>query len=60
MTHEELKEYLIEEADYTEVTVNHMDAYDMLDAWLQYNGIIGYTNDIMDVVEAALGVELEW
>lgn len=59
MTHEELKEYLIEEADYTEVTVNHMDAYDMFDAWLKYNGI-RYTNDIMEVVEAAFGIKLEW
>lgn len=60
MTKEKLKAYLIEEADYTEDCVDAMDAYDMLNAWLEWNGIIGWTSDIMDVVEAAFDVNLDF
>lgn len=54
-----LKEYLIDEAEYNEEDVNSMTDYEMLDAWLIYNGIIGYTEDIIDVL-SALGIHKEW
>lgn len=56
---DELKQYLIDEAEYTESEVNEMDSTELLDSWLQYNGIIGYTDDIKDVIEAAFDVDLE-
>ncbi len=59
MDKDELKQYLIDEAEYTESEVNEMDSTELLDSWLQYNGIIGYTDDIKDVIEAAFGVSLE-
>ncbi len=59
MDKDELKQYLIDEAEYTESEVNEMDSTELLDSWLQHNGIIGYTDDIKDVIEAAFGVSLE-
>lgn len=59
MDKDELKQYLIDEAEHTESEVNEMDSTDLLDSWLQYNSIIGYTDDIKDVIEAAFGVSLE-
>lgn len=59
MDKDELKQYLIDEAEYTESEVNEMDSTELLDSWLQYNDIIGYTDDIKDVIEAAFDVDLE-
>jgi hypothetical protein len=59
MKRAKLKEYLIDEAEYNEEDVNRMTDYEMLDAWLIYNGIIGYTEDIIDVL-SALGIHKEW
>lgn len=53
MTKKELDEYLINEAEYSETRVRNMNAYDKINAWLRYNGIIGFTDDIIEVVDAA-------
>lgn len=50
MNKEDLKDYLVYEAEYSERMVNEMSDYEILDAWLRYNGIIGFTDDIIDVV----------
>ena len=50
MDREELKDYLVYEAEYSERRVNKMSDYELLDAWLRYNGIIGFTDDIVDIV----------
>lgn len=55
----ELRAYLVDEAEYSEEDVNSMTDYEMLDAWLMYNGIIGYTEELTDVL-SALGVHKEW
>ena len=62
MTKEELKKYLIEEAEYKEARVNDMDAYELFDKYLQWNGIIGYTDDIIDAFKGAFEDEivLDW
>lgn len=62
MTKEELKKYLIEEAEYKEARVNDMDAYELFDKYLQWNGIIGYTEDIIDAFKGAFEDEivLDW
>lgn len=59
MKRAELREYLIDEAEYSEEDVNSMTDYEMLDAWLIYNGIAGYTEELIDVL-SALGVHKEW
>lgn len=53
MTKSELKEYLVNEAEYSEKKVEAMDKYEMVDAWLKYNGIIGFTEDIIEICKAA-------
>lgn len=62
MTKEELKKYLIEEAEYKEARVNDMDAYELFDKYLQWNGIIGYTEYIIDAFKGAFEDEivLDW
>lgn len=59
MTLEELKTYLIEEAEYNEEEVENMTAYELVDAYFTYEGVIGFTYDLLSVVEAAYGVELD-
>ena len=59
MTRIELKEYLVNEAEYETSEVAKMSNRDMLDAWLTYNGIIGYTSDIIEVLEA-VGIKYKW
>lgn len=58
MTKEELKKYLIEEAEYKEARVNDMDACELFDKYLQWNGIIGYTEDIIDAFKGAFEDEI--
>ena len=55
MTKEELKEYLVYEAEYSQEEVDNMSDYELVDNYLTYEGIIGYTQDILDVVAAAFG-----
>lgn len=52
MTRQDLKNYLIEEAEYREAHVNDMNDTELLNSWLVYNGICGYTDDILDIVHA--------
>lgn len=59
MKRQELRDYLVYEAEYSEEDVARMTDREMLDAWLIYNGICGFTYDILDVLEA-LGVHKKW
>ena len=59
MKRQELRDYLVDEVEYSEEDVAHMTDREMLDAWLIYNGICGFTDDILDVLEA-LGVHKKW
>lgn len=58
MDKEELKRYLIEEAEYTEARVNNMDAEELFDKYLQWNGICGFTADIIGAFRAAFEDEI--
>lgn len=59
MTTDELKSYLIDEAEYEAESVESMTKSELLDAYLQYEGIIGYTYDILDIVENLYNVTLK-
>lgn len=59
MDKNELMEYLVNEAEYSEVRVAEMTNTELLDHWLEYNGICGFTEDIKEVVRAAFDVDLE-
>ena len=52
-TLEDLKNYLIEEADYNPTKVNHMTREELFEAYLTWNGIVGYTQDIIEAYKAA-------
>lgn len=60
MTKEELKDYLVREASYDPYYINKMTPYELVDAFLSWNGIIGYTSLILDVVEAAFDTALDY
>lgn len=59
MTRLELEEYLVDEAELDIDEVTEMTDRGLLESWLEYNGIIGFTDDIIDVLEA-LGVQKDW
>lgn len=48
---QELKEELINTGDYNQETVDQMDAYELFDKILTWNGIIGYTEDIISWIQ---------
>lgn len=57
MTKEQLKEILIEDYEFDVIDVESMSDYQLLDSWLRYNGIVGYTVDILEIIGAAYGVK---
>ena len=59
MDKNDLMKYLVEEAGYREDVVAEMTNTELLDHWLEHNGICGYTEDIKDVIEGAFDVDLE-
>lgn len=59
MDKKDLMEFLVVEAECNESEVAEMTNTELLDNWLMYNGIFGYTEDIKDVIEAAFNVDLE-
>lgn len=59
MDKNDLMEFLVVEAECNESEVAEMTNTELLDHWLQYNGIFGFTEDIKDVIEAAFNVDLE-
>lgn len=58
MTKEELKEILVEDYEFDKADVETMSDYQLVDSWLRYNGIIGYTYDILEVVSSAYNINL--
>lgn len=51
MTKKQLKDYLVSKAEYNRETVDEMSDYELLDAYLNWEGIIGYTSRIISVVK---------
>ena len=52
MTKEQLKDYLVKEAEYDREIVERMDGFHLLDSYLRWNGLLGWTYNIVDVVKA--------
>lgn len=59
MDKNDLMKYLVEEAECSESEVAEMTNTELLDHWLVYNGICGFTENIKDFIEAAFDVDLE-
>lgn len=58
MTKDDIISVLIDEAEYDEQEVMGMSNYELIDKWLTWEGIIGYTEDIISAVLDVHGVEL--
>lgn len=58
MTKDDIINVLIDEAKYDEQEVMEMSNYELIDNWLTWEGIIGYTEDIISAVLDVHGVEL--
>ena len=55
----QLKEYLIDEAEYSHEEVEEMTNTELIDNWLIYEGLIGYTSEILDTIEEVYNVKLK-
>ena len=49
----ELKEYLIDEAEYDVGYVESLSPLELVDTYLQYNGVCNFTEDILNLVKVA-------
>lgn len=49
----DLKEYLIDEAEYDADYVENLTPLELVYTYLQYNGIYGFTDDILNLVKVA-------
>lgn len=59
MDKEEIKDYLVNVAEKTEDEVNEMTDFELVDSFLCWNGIIGWTEDIINVVFGAYEINKE-
>jgi len=57
MDKQELKNYLVDEAEYSIDEVNEMTDFELVDNWLAWQGIVDWTEDIIEVIKAAYDVE---
>lgn len=58
MTKEEIKNHLVTEAEYTEEQVNDMSDYELIDAYLNWEGLINWTAEIVEIMESFTGIEI--
>lgn len=56
---QDLLDWLVDECKYTTEEVENMSSYELVKAWLEYEGIIGYTSMILEVIECAYEEQLE-
>lgn len=59
MTKEQLQNYLIKEAEWDEDKAMNATSYELVKGYLEWNGIIGWTINIIHVIEAAYNVKLK-
>lgn len=57
MDKQELKNYLVDEVEYSIDEVNEMTDFELVDNWLAWQGIVDWTEDIIEVIKAAYDVE---
>lgn len=63
MNREELIDYLVEEGNdgeysYSRKQFENMDNRELFDAWLEWHGLIGWTDYILSTIESLFNVEL--
>lgn len=52
-TRQDLINYLVNEADYEPEELQGLEPEELIDKFLMWNGIISFTNDIINAVKAA-------
>lgn len=52
MEHSRINNFLINEAEYLPEQVEAMDGYEKLDAYLNWEGIYGFTDEIIEMVKS--------
>lgn len=52
-TRQDLITYLVNEAEYEPEELQKLEPEELIDKFLMWNGIIGFTNDIINAVKAA-------
>ena len=52
-TRQDLITYLVNEAEYEPEELQELEPEELIDKFLMWNGIIGFTNDIINAVKAA-------
>lgn len=50
---------LMNEAGYSYEEVSNMEPRDLVDAWLQWNGMLGWTDDIIALVRCAYNLKFD-
>lgn len=55
-----IESVLINQAEYSEERVNNMSKSELLDKWLQWEGICGYTYTILHAIEDLWDINLEY
>jgi hypothetical protein len=46
------------ESEYTIEELSEMDDYELFDTYMKWNGIIGYTSDILEVLKQISGKDI--
>ena len=54
MNKNQLQDFLINEAEYDEEEVLNMDAYELIDKWMLYEGLIVWTDCIISTVKSLM------
>lgn len=49
----DLKEYLIDEAEYDAEYVENLSPFELVDAYLRYNGFYNFTEDFLNLIKVA-------
>ena len=49
----DLKEYLIDEAEYDADYVENLSPFELVDTYLKYNGFYNFTEDFLNLIKVA-------
>ena len=56
----DIKDFLVSEAEYDRIEVEEMNDFELFDAYLSWFGIIGWTGEIIDVINAVYGTNIDY
>lgn len=59
MDKDEIKNFLVDECEYSIDQVECMSNAELVDAWLRWEGLVGFTDEILRVVQAVYEIDLD-